>query len=160
MLHLQKIARHGISLQRHVTSPFFIICHIFISSRRHFLHGLFCGSTCILLHTYSCCNILQRLAYIFAVRIVIILFSIHIISTIVSLFTSCCTFHWFDINITPTLILFLSFDCITHSLYCTWLIAFNKLFLSLTYQCFHSISLQGFQQFSFIIQVGWAVFGS
>ena len=113
-----------------VTSAFsfFYLRHLFVYSIRPFLCDPFFDITCIIAHTYSFCNILQKYDIFFAVRTVLVLFSLYNLYSGAHIYHSCSTFPWFDVHITTSMILFLRFDLIAHSFYCTCLIACPNLF--------------------------------
>ena len=76
------------------------------------------------------------------------------------IYHSCSTFPWFGVSITASLIQFLRFYWIVHSLYRTWMIACPRFFSYSTYQYCHLSCLQGFQWCSCIFWVGWKGCGS
>ena len=102
---------------------------IVIPSRRPFLRDPSCGSTWIFAHTSSCRNILQQHVYLFCIMYsTYFLFPPYNIYSCAHIYHSCNTFPWFDVPITPSLIIFLRFYWTAYSFYCTWLIACPKFF--------------------------------
>ena len=125
-----KIACQGIYIQQHYNSPFPFISHSFVYSRRCFLYEPSCDSTCIISCKYSFCDILQCHVKMFAALTVHFYLPLYSIYYCAHIYHSCSAFPWFQVRITPFLILFFHFDWIAHSYYCTWLITYNELFWS------------------------------
>ena len=136
-------------------SLIFFFCYIFVFFFRIFHCDPSCDSACII----SCGNILLWHVHIScsSTYITSFLFPLCNLYSCARIYQSCIMFRWFDVCITPSLVLFLCFYWIVHSLYFTWLIACHGLCWPLTHKFHHLVCLWGFQKCSNILQVGWTV---